>query len=449
MPAAAAGVRRRRARRGRRHRARRRRAGIACACNGSRPPTSRRGGRCQDRPTTSTPAACWAWWRAAPRTPARPCCAPGAAVRSGAGHGAVRRAGAGDRPGAARGRRSCPGAGRVQAWVLGPGRRRRRRAARSTRCARRWPARSRACSTPARCRCWRCSCASARRVHAALLLTPHAGELARLLSDLGVASPSRDDVEARPLRPRPGGRGRHRRNGAAQGRHHGRRVARREGAGSGPRSRTGSRRPARATCSPGSPERCWPPGSSRSTRRRRRRRARPCRRARVRWRPGQRGRAARQSPVRRREPSAARRLTSDPFALVTHMWPVARSPSPHISVRVRVGRTSPSRAGCGLEEQSEDGVLGVEPCSELGPPQTRFGERSGRVVDDAHRHRGCLRPRRPRSGTGRARSSTDSSYGMPTYPSNPPRHPTSASTTTCASPGYEVAEMPKVAKTSP
>lgn len=92
-----------------------------------------------------------------------------------------------------------PGAGRVQAWVLGPGvdgdDTGQVEAVRSA-LAGQEPCLLDAGALQVLALALRIG----EAVTPPLLLTPHAGELARLLSDLGVGSPSRDEVEAQPLR---------------------------------------------------------------------------------------------------------------------------------------------------------------------------------------------------------------------------------------------------------
>jgi hydroxyethylthiazole kinase-like uncharacterized protein yjeF len=91
-----------------------------------------------------------------------------------------------------------PGVGRVQAWVLGPGVD--AGDAQQVDAVRAALAGQEPCLLDAGAlQVMALELRIGETVTPQLLLTPHAGELARLLSDLGVASPSRDDVEARPL----------------------------------------------------------------------------------------------------------------------------------------------------------------------------------------------------------------------------------------------------------
>ena len=120
----------------------------------------------------------------------------GAAVRRRRRDGALRRAAARPPTWSARaGPRSCPATGRVQAWVVGPG---------STRTPSR-PGRAAALEAlaerpPVRRGRRRAGPAAGSRRAAAALLTPHAGELARLLSRLAGPTSSAPTVEAAPLR---------------------------------------------------------------------------------------------------------------------------------------------------------------------------------------------------------------------------------------------------------
>ena len=200
----------------------------------------------------------------------------GAAVRSGAGM--VRYVGpdepdrAGPGPlarGGARRRAGCRPGCSVRAWTPTPA------TVRPTGCATPWPRTCRAWSTPARSTCCR-----ARR-DAPTLLTPHAGELARLLTRLGAARPSGPTSRAGPLE-------------------HARAAARLTGATVLLKGATTARRPAgrRPRCSPSAtgrpgwppraPATCWPawPGPcSRPawTRWRRVRWRRPCTAGRAPW----------------------------------------------------------------------------------------------------------------------------------------------------------------------
>ena len=209
--------------------------------------------------TTSTPAAWSGVARRLGDLPGRRACSP-PARRVLAPAGMVRYAGAAAR------RRSAPRcprwsprrgvgeAGRVQAWVGRPGprhRRRRRRALadgarpRTSRCVRR---RRRAHpagrSTP--------SCA--RRPDApTVLLTPHAGEFARLAAPRSAPTARR--------RPR-AGRRRSASPCCSRARHGGRRPGR-TGAACTPTGTPGWPPPAPATCWPGIAARCSPPGWSR------------------------------------------------------------------------------------------------------------------------------------------------------------------------------------------
>ncbi len=123
----------------------------------------------------------------------------GAAVRSGAGM--VRYVGPGQPTDLVRAAwpEVVPGRGRVQAWVLGPGvdpgDEGQAEAVRTA------LAGDQPCLVDAGALTVLAAARSeGAEVSAALLLTPHAGELARLLSDLGEGSPSRDEVESAPLR---------------------------------------------------------------------------------------------------------------------------------------------------------------------------------------------------------------------------------------------------------
>ena len=195
---------------GGRHRARRV-AGRRPWCGGWTPTTSRRSGRCPGRATTSTPAGCSAWSPAASPTPGRPCCCTGAAVRCGRRDGPLRRArraptelvraavpevvhGVG--PGAGLGRRA-----RARHRLAGGGLARPSSTWPATPSGRRAVRRRRRRPRPAR------PGAVRRRRERVTLLTPHAGECARLLGRLGGEEVERAGVEAAPLAARaPAGR---------------------------------------------------------------------------------------------------------------------------------------------------------------------------------------------------------------------------------------------------
>ncbi len=123
----------------------------------------------------------------------------GAAVRSGAGM--VRYVGPGRPTDLVRAAwpEVVPGIGRVQAWVLGPGVD--PGDAGQVEAVRTALAGDEPCLVDAGALSVLASAlGEGAGVSAPLLLTPHAGELARLLTDLGEGAPSRDQVEAEPLR---------------------------------------------------------------------------------------------------------------------------------------------------------------------------------------------------------------------------------------------------------
>ncbi len=123
----------------------------------------------------------------------------GAAVRSGAGM--VRYVGPAPATDLVRASwpEVVPGDGRVQAWVLGPGVD--ADDAGQVDAVRRALAGQEPCLLDAGAlQVLALALRIGETVTPPLLLTPHAGELARLMSDLGVGSPSRADIEAQPLR---------------------------------------------------------------------------------------------------------------------------------------------------------------------------------------------------------------------------------------------------------